>query len=165
MALALSKSIALAVLSGLLAAPAWAAIYVKIDGVDGGVTEPSHVGWIEAHRYLCMSSIPASPVRRRDFSFSKTPDAVSVKLQELAGKGASLGTVQVHVTASAPNVVQAITEARPGTLLEFAVENARIESRRSKSISVDGKVLDLVVLEAENITWKAQDGTTGDGCR
>lgn len=155
MAAAFRKSIALGVLSGLLASPAWAEIYVKIDGVDGGVSEAAHVGWIEADRYVCMSSAPTSPVRRRDFSFSKTPDAVSSKLQDLADKGASLGTVQVHVTAFVPNVVQEITKAPPSVLLEYAVTNARLQARGIKSISVGGKVMDLVTLGRRRLVARA----------
>ncbi|GHC69482.1 Hcp family type VI secretion system effector [Limoniibacter endophyticus] len=104
------------------------AIYLKIPGITGDVTEQAHKGWIEInnfqlgiHRYIHTevgraSNREGAHAHVDEITFNKVVDSASPQLAQKALKGGNGDTVQIHFV----NV--------DGTYEEFTLTNALISN-------------------------------------
>jgi type VI secretion system secreted protein Hcp len=116
--------------------PATAAVYLKIDGVEGDATaaDKDHQGWIVVESLSTSMNVAPShtgtgsgETRRRgdaiveDVSLTKYVDRASAKLAEAVCKGKVIPKVEIHVTAS-------YTEAGRQTYYRYELKNVRVTS-------------------------------------
>ncbi len=114
------------------------AAYIKIDGIDGEVTEKAHDKWIEVHSVNLgvtkSGGGAAGSVRNQgsaifhDVRVSKTFDKSSPKIMELTAKGVRK-KVNIHLCTT--------TEKGQQTYLAYELENCVISSYDANGGSQD----------------------------
>jgi type VI secretion system secreted protein Hcp len=128
----LAIATAVAILCGLLSMPrAWAAAYIKFEGVDGEAQDKDHKGWSDLASFSQGISMPGDgatgATRRRgdvvleDVVVTKELDKSSPKLAEAICKGKVYPKVEIHVTAS-------YTDAGRVTYFRYELKNVLVTS-------------------------------------
>jgi len=150
-------SLLLALATGLVLLPfsANAAIYMKIDGLEGESTDVNHEGWIDVLSVSESLHAPTGPTsgatRQRgavvfeDIVVAKELDRTSPKLREALAQGRVYPKIEIEITGSC--------DSEQVTYFKYEFKNASLTGVSLDGSDSDALPIEMVSLDFEEIKW------------
>jgi len=165
------------IVTGLTVNNAFAAAYIKFDGIDGEATDNDHQKWIElgsfSHTIAKHDAKTKRSVVDLGFEISKTLDKSSPKLQEAILTGKVFPKVQIDITRSFDATGASATyykyELKNVQVTSYQISGAGQSSDRpAESLSLNFEEIKVTYSEYDDngarkgnveYSWKVEEGT------
>ena len=125
-------------------------IFMLLPGIQGEVTEPNHIGWInvESVTWGHGEAPPGSPnkIQFRGVNFIKFNDSTSASLALLGATGQPIKDVKLEITTPAGGSVL-------GVLSRMKLTNVRVASYVAGAHEGAGHPTDNITFSFDTVTW------------